>query len=238
MHVVNDVSSSQNPNLALPKVVLFDMDGTLLDLHFDSFIWLECVPKQWAELKKCTLLEATQDLIAFYQRHHGTLRWYSTRFWHEQLGIDIMALQRQYRARIAPRPHCFELLTALQQRHIDCWLVTNADESTLALKLETIALRPYFKVIISSERTGYAKEQANFWQYLVDHHQLSPQDAWLLDDNGQVLTSAAAFGIKTCFGITRPDMQREAHRLATPAAHYQFDHLTDLLHYLPDPILT
>ncbi|EPQ4934910.1 haloacid dehalogenase, partial [Acinetobacter baumannii] len=26
------------------KVVLFDMDGTLLDLAFDDFIWNECLP--------------------------------------------------------------------------------------------------------------------------------------------------------------------------------------------------
>jgi len=30
--------------------VLLDMDGTLLDLHFDNHFWLELLPQRYAEL--------------------------------------------------------------------------------------------------------------------------------------------------------------------------------------------
>jgi putative hydrolase of the HAD superfamily len=30
--------------------VLLDMDGTLLDLHFDNHFWLEHLPQRYAEL--------------------------------------------------------------------------------------------------------------------------------------------------------------------------------------------
>ena len=29
--------------------VLLDMDGTLLDLHFDNYFWHEHLPQHWAE---------------------------------------------------------------------------------------------------------------------------------------------------------------------------------------------
>ena len=29
--------------------VMFDMDGTLLDLHFDNFFWLKLVPEHFSK---------------------------------------------------------------------------------------------------------------------------------------------------------------------------------------------
>ncbi len=33
------------------ETVLLDMDGTLLDLHFDNFFWQEYLPRRYAEIK-------------------------------------------------------------------------------------------------------------------------------------------------------------------------------------------
>ena len=35
--------------------VLLDMDGTLLDLHFDSYFWKQHLPKRYSELHKVEL---------------------------------------------------------------------------------------------------------------------------------------------------------------------------------------
>ena len=32
--------------------VLLDMDGTLLDLHFDNYFWLEHLPRVYADREK------------------------------------------------------------------------------------------------------------------------------------------------------------------------------------------
>ena len=32
------------------ELLLLDMDGTLLDLHFDNHFWLEHVPRRYAEM--------------------------------------------------------------------------------------------------------------------------------------------------------------------------------------------
>jgi FMN phosphatase YigB (HAD superfamily) len=33
------------------ETVLLDMDGTLLDLHFDNYFWQEYLPLRYAEIK-------------------------------------------------------------------------------------------------------------------------------------------------------------------------------------------
>jgi len=56
--------------------VLLDMDGTLLDLHFDNHFWLEFVPHKYAELKGIGIEEAKADCTAQTTAVAGTLDWY------------------------------------------------------------------------------------------------------------------------------------------------------------------
>ena len=53
-------------NLALPwheiDTVLLDMDGTLLDLHFDWHFWLTYLPKVYAEKNNISAMFASRRL--------------------------------------------------------------------------------------------------------------------------------------------------------------------------------
>ena len=40
------------------ETVLLDMDGTLLDLHFDSYFWLELIPQKIAAKNGQSVAEA------------------------------------------------------------------------------------------------------------------------------------------------------------------------------------
>ena len=56
--------------------VFLDMDGTLLDLHFDNHFWLEHVPRRYAESRGLELEQAREELMRRYQSVEGTLEWY------------------------------------------------------------------------------------------------------------------------------------------------------------------
>jgi HAD superfamily hydrolase (TIGR01509 family) len=203
--------------------VFFDMDGTLLDLAFDSFIWMDLLPKVLAAQQQRSLQQVQAELDCFYRQHQGHLNWYSTQFWQRQLGIDVLKLQQQYQARIQPRPHCFALLKYLKHRGIDCWLLSNADQATLALKLETVPIRPYFSKIISSESLGFAKEDLRFWQHLQQQWPFERSQTCLVDDNYAVLSCAKDFGIGQLLSILQPDSQSVRSLL-----HPEFVHLAQL----------
>ena len=58
------------------STVLLDMDGTILDLHFDNHFWLHHLPQRYSELHSVNLAEAKKLLLEHYQRVEGTIDWY------------------------------------------------------------------------------------------------------------------------------------------------------------------
>ena len=218
-------------DLQQQPIAMFDMDGTLLDLAFDDFIWNHCLPERHAQTHQCSLEQSKQTLFQFYQQHKHTLSWYSSAYWTAKVGVDVLQLQYEHREKIRARKGCHELLEQLKAQGYRCWLLTNADRAGLQLKLENVELSPYFEVMISSEELGHAKEEVAFWQKLQQIHPFDPAQAIFIDDTVAVLQGAERFGINQLFSILQPSSAKPA-RLATEITYPSLDHLTNLFDYL------
>ena len=57
-------------NWADIDTVLLDMDGTLLDLHFDNYFWLQHLPQRWAQISGISVSDAEAQLKAEYADHN------------------------------------------------------------------------------------------------------------------------------------------------------------------------
>ena len=126
--------------------VFLDMDGTLLDLHFDNFFWLEYLPKAYAEKQGKTLEEVTPYLLMLMKKAEGTLDWYCLDYWTRLLEIDIVSLKREIDHLIEMRPQASQFLESLHASDKQVYLITNAHHDALELKLE--------KAQISGPETG------------------------------------------------------------------------------------
>jgi len=56
--------------------IMFDMDGTLLDLHFDSYFWHNLIPQAYSEKHNISVEVAQDKILAGYEKVYGLLDWY------------------------------------------------------------------------------------------------------------------------------------------------------------------
>lgn len=220
-------------NYDTKPIIMFDMDGTLLDLAFDDLIWNHKLPERHAQTHQYTLEKSQEVLNAFYQEHKHTLSWYSSTYWTEKVGVDVLKLQYDFKNKIRPRLGCFELLDYLKANGYRCWLLTNADRAGLELKLENVELRPYFEVIVSSQDIGYSKEFVEFWQILQQQHPFNPKYALFVDDTTPVLQGAEKFGIEHLVSISQPSSEGAIRNTAS-SIYPSINTLTELIALLPD----
>jgi len=192
------------------ETVMLDMDGTLLDLHFDNQFWLTYVPQCYARKHRLTDKAAHEKLMQKYNAVRGQLDWYCVDYWSKQLELDIEQLKHDMVDKIALRPEVDGFLSWLNKQRKRIVLVTNAHPISLWLKMDKTGLHSHFDKIIHAHELGLAKEHAGFWKKLQSLESYRPTKTMLIDDNIAVLDSAHRYGIQYCMGIYLPDSQGEA----------------------------
>ena len=73
---------SQDFDWKAVDTVLLDMDGTLLDLHFDNAYWLEYMPSVYGEMNGLSYDQVIQEIGPIFEREAGQLNWYSLSLIH------------------------------------------------------------------------------------------------------------------------------------------------------------
>ncbi|MDR0476320.1 MAG: HAD hydrolase-like protein [Desulfobulbaceae bacterium] len=188
--------------------LLLDLDGTLLDAHFDDYFWEECLPDIVARRDGITPAAARGRLLALYNETRFSLRWADVDYWSQRLGVDIVALKRRQSHLIRLHPGAGEFLRRAQESGWRLHLVTDAHPKTLTIKFEKVDIRGFFDTIICAEDVGAAKTEPGFWRslpamgYNLDH-------CLLVDDNLAALRQAFKAGVAACIQITRPNSRRE-----------------------------
>lgn len=188
--------------------VLLDMDGTLLDLHFDNHFWLEHLPKRYAEVHGVSLAMAQMELMPLFEKNAGTLNWYCTDFWSTELKLPVKDLKIEIAHLIALRPDAETFLAALKQAGKRVIMITNAHRDSLSLKMERLELAPYFERLISSHDYGYPKENPQFWDALQADIKFDPARSLFIDDTLPILRSAGRYGIGHLLAVREPDSRK------------------------------
>jgi putative hydrolase of the HAD superfamily len=205
--------------------VLLDMDGTLLDLHFDNHFWLTHLPTHYAERHSMSFEEAQQQLLGRIMAKRGTIEWYCLDYWADELEVDIMGLKDQIVDRIAIRPSVLNFLNALKNSNKSIWLVTNSHRKGLDLKLAHTSIGEYFERLVVSHDYKVAKENQRFWQAMQAEHPFVPEKSVFIDDSEAVLDAAKLYGIGHLLTISQPDSKMQSRENLRYTAVNSFDDL-------------
>jgi len=216
-------------NWAKIDTVLLDMDGTLLDLHYDNHFWMTHLPNRYADIQNINIKASEHLLHQHIRELEGTLNWYCLDYWSESLGIDILTLKNETKHKIKQRPHVIRFLSQLRKNNKKIYLVTNSHPAGIDLKFNETEIAPFFDEVISSHQFQHPKEQQAFWKALSTHISFNPDSTLFIDDNVTVLNAATEFGIKYILGIHQPDSQKQRYLSDVPAIHH-FDEIMAGLH--------
>ena len=185
--------------------VFLDMDGTLLDLHFDNHFWREHVPLRYAEKHDIDIASAKAELVPKFRLKEGTMDWYCVEYWSRELELDIADLKHEIHHLIAVHNHVVEFLERTRAAGKRVVMLTNAHAKSLDLKMEVTGLTTAFDALISAHDIGYPKEDPRFWPLLERDEPFDGQHTLFIDDNLSILRTARDYGIRHLLAVSRPD---------------------------------
>ena len=188
--------------------VLLDMDGTLLDKHFDDYFWEQYVPEHYSLKHNLSIADARAELLKCYKKVENTLDWTDLNYWSHQLDLDIPELKIRINHLIDVHPYVPDFLHFCRNNNKKIYLVTNAHPKTLAIKMEKTDIGHLFDRIVCAEEVGLAKEDVRFWSGLEDMLGFEKKRTMFADDTEKVLLSAEQYGMGFLIFVARSSSRK------------------------------
>ena len=209
-------------------LVLLDMDGTLIDLHFDNHLWNVVVPQRFGQREGMDAKRAAELLYRDMIGSKASLDFYDLDYWARQTKLDIDAIHEELRALIRYRPGATAFIAAVRASGRPAVLATNAHPRSVATKHRAIGLLDNLDAHFNAHELGAPKESPRFWQCLKERlERYQPARTLLVDDNDVVLAAAQNAGIGHLLCIAQPDSNLE------PRTDLPFPAIADFAEIMP-----
>ena len=175
--------------------VLLDMDGTLLDRHFDNFFFEEELPRRYASMHGLSFERSRDQLMAMYRSVEGELAWTDLDYWTERMGIDVVAMTKELDYMIGFLSGAEDFLQHLRQLGKRVTIVTNAHASGVAIKVAKTRLDRHVDRIVNAFEVGYLKMRPEYWPNCQRLLGFDPARSLFMDDDEGCLVAAKQFGV-------------------------------------------
>ncbi len=170
----------------MPKIVSFDMDGTLVDAEFTDWVWGHGIPTLYAEKVGVSFEEAKALVVQEYLKvGEGAIEWYDIKYWFRffQLEENWKAVMGRYADKIKVYPDVGHLLERLRGR-FPLVLTSNAGREFIDLEMKVTGLGRYFYRIFSATTDfGEVKKTADFYQRICQILETRPQEVVHVGDH-------------------------------------------------------
>jgi putative hydrolase of the HAD superfamily len=170
----------------MPKIISFDMDGTLVDAEFTDWVWGHGIPTLYAKKMGISFEEAkvlvTQEYLKIGE---GAIEWYDIKYWFRffQLDESWRAVMERYMDKIKVYPDVHHVLQRLEGR-FPLILTSNAGREFIDLEMEATGLGRYFQQIFSATTDfGEVKKTAGFYQRICQILETRPQEVVHVGDH-------------------------------------------------------
>ncbi|WP_113923825.1 HAD family hydrolase [Cognataquiflexum aquatile] len=181
--------------MKLPKAIIFDMDGTLVDnIPYHRDAWLAFLKKQGIHLNESE----------FHAQNHGTIDEMIRRFFPQiqdnQLLYELgQEKESTYRERY--RPHIREVhgltpfLQSLQSNGIQALLATMGDPPNIDFTLDSLGIRSYFSFTTGGHEVTKGKPDPEIFLLSMQKAGLKPEECLVIEDSQGGILAAKRAGL-------------------------------------------
>jgi phosphoglycolate phosphatase len=224
------------------KAVLFDKDGTLIDVNGTWVPFYKAMLKQEQGLSalevEAKMMVAGLDPVSNTFRAGSTLAGGTTRqlvalWWPDSSAVehaeityrldhDYAVLALSHMTPLMPLPPVFEALLALG---LKLGVATNDGEVSAKRHLGALKVDHFFTAILGSDSVAIPKPSGQMVRMFAERAGILPHEIAMVGDNTHDLEEARNGGAGLAIGVLSGNAQR--HHLA-PHADYVFDSIADL----------
>jgi len=153
------------------QLISFDLDGTLVDFTYSSWVWGGGVPRLYARKYGITLSEAITRVTSEYERTgDASLEWYEIAYWFKRFGLPGTGrqLMEEHRNKVRLYPEVKEVLGILRQRY-ELIVVSNAAREFIDMEVMETGIECYFSKIFSATSDfEQVKKTPQFYNQICD----------------------------------------------------------------------
>lgn len=184
----------------IPKVFIFDMDGTMFDTEQISYIcWRDVCREYGYELPE----DLFRSVIGMDNRRIAAVfgRYFGPDFPYEPIREKKVADQLQYyREHIIPvKPGLRDILAYAKGRGSRCAVASSSPESQIRFLLEKAGVASYFSVVQSGEDVAHGKPAPDIFLEACRRSGAKPEQALVLEDSRNGLLAAHEAHIPSVF---------------------------------------
>lgn len=182
------------------KIVIFDMDGTLLDSKKDITISVNHVRELNYNLPPLSE-KYIVDVINMEVRNFPKL-FYDTEV-YEDRARDVF--ENHYYEQCIQNPYLYdgveETLLKLKEAGIKTSVATNAPTKFAQRMLSHLRIADLFDVIVGADKVKASKPSPEMLEYILNNYGFDKEShrAWMIGDNSKDMLSAQAAGIDAVF---------------------------------------
>jgi phosphoglycolate phosphatase len=182
------------------KLVIFDMDGTLIDSKKDITISINYIRKLHYNLEALSE-EFVVEAINMEVRNLPKL-FYNTEI-YEQKDKDVFELY--YEKQCTKNPYLYdgikELLLSLKNNDVKLSVATNAPTKFAKLMLGSLGVKNMFDMIIGADKVAISKPNPEMLYKILEFYNFDKikDKAWMIGDNSKDMLSAKNAGIESAF---------------------------------------
>lgn len=223
--------SHESVHESIPKAVVFDVDGLLVDSDDLTFVVVQ--DALWHDFGKRLTKEVFSRYFGMTRQHfiEAISEHYELGSQERQLFAEVRN-NLHYEA-VELKPGAKELLHYLEEQGIPCALATNGVPGSLAAKLDHLQVKHYFSHILSTEIVQRPKPEPDIYLEMAKRLKLAPQDLLVLEDSrigveAAMTAESPVYFVPNHYVVDPIHFAREHHVLLFTNLHAVLEHLKHL----------